>query len=633
MVRDLLEWKAMSRLRSPHLIASVTVVLALASSVSGAQTAAREDDPFQEEQRITAVDLTVEFLPTKRGFKLPPYLAPKDFDVTYDGEPRPVIDVDVVAAAQHPASGEPWTIVLYFDLTFANLPGVAWAATELAFAAERLTALGAVSVVFADPNPREVLAATRDAEQLGGVLAELALFPEAGEHELLTLRDEVLDEIAKDEPLLPPAELFPLALAEEERLVRRHQDALLTTLADVEAGARRALVLVGGGYDLRPEEFYAVHDPVAEIKGSRDLRRDVEELGRTLGAYGWTTLALLPPPPTPVPRGVRIGKWLLSKPNVEKDEIARDPFDPGKKEVVALFNFFNLKREDKREPEEAEAFLELGEQLVEQEELEEAEQAFRMAIYHYAEDPKTGDRQAEALIRLGEVLRQLGRRREARGAFQKAAALDPARTATEVGPIAELVSPKSPLEMLAASTTGAVVTSGQELSAALTGLGRRVRLSYQVPGRVDGTLHRVAVSCRRGKARLLAPAWARSATPASVAAARVRRMLGDEWIEGDLELDAALRPSPDGGWRIEAELPALAELRPEALRLTYGVGSPEGTTVLEHLWITPRADEVDGRWSFSVPVVAPAGEQGLAILVEHMESGQWGAVVRELPER
>lgn len=617
------------------LLLTLLVALLILPVSSAAQAPERQGDSFQEEQRITAVDVMVEFLPTKRGFALPAYLAPKDFEVTYGGERRPVIDVDVVAPAQQPSSGEPWTIVLYFDLSFSNLPGVTWAATELAFAAERLTGLGPVSVILADPKPHEVLAPTRNAEELSGVLAELALFPEAGEHELLTLRDEVLDELAKDEPRVGATELVPFALTEEERLIRSHQDELLTTLADVEAGARRVLVLVGGGYDLRPEDFYAVHASEALPEG-RDLRDDTEKLGRTLGAYGWTTLVLLPPPPTPVPRGVRIGKWLLQKPTVEHQDFSRDPLDPhdpSQRVGVALFNFFNLKREDKREPKEAESFLELGEKLVEQKDLEEAEQAFRMAIYHFAEDPKTSDLQAGALIRLGEVLKELGRRREARAAFQKAAAIDPARTAAEVGPVAELHSPASPLEMLAAATTGAVLRSGQELLEALTGLGRRVRLSYQVPGRADGALHRVEVRCKRGKARLLAPSWARSATPASVAAARVRRMLGDEWMEGDLELDAVLRPSPDGGWRVEAELPNLGEIRPEALRLSYGVGSPEGVTALEHLWITPHQDEVDGRWKLSAPVVAPTEEQGIAILVEHMDSGRWGAVVRELPEK
>lgn len=601
---------------------------------SAAQEPGGEGGSFQDEQRITAVDLVVEFLPTKRGFELPAYLMPKDFEVTYGGERRPVIDVDVAAPTQQPSSGESWTIVLYFDLSFSNLPGVAWASTELALAAERLTALGPVSVILADPNPHEALAPTRDAEELSGVLAELALFPQAGEHELLKLRDEVLDEIAKDEPRVPPAELLPLALREEERVIRRHQDDLLTTLADVEAGARRVLVLVGGGYDLRPEDFYAVHASQA-LSSARDLRADAEDLGRTLGAYGWTTLVLLPPPPTPVPRGVRIGKWLLSKPTVEHQDFARDPLDPHdptQRVGVALFNFFKLTREDQREPEEAASFLELGERLVEQKDLEEAEQAFRMAIYHFAEDPKTSHQEAGALIRLGEVLKELGRRREARAAFQKASALDPARTAAEVGPVAELASPASPLEVLAASTTGAVLRSGEELTEALTGLSRRVRLSYQVPGRVDGALHRVEVSCRRGKARLLAPSWARSATPAAVAAARVRRLLDDELLEGDLDLDAALRPTPEGGWRVVAELPDLGEVRPEALRLSYGVGSPEGVSALEHLWITPQKDEVDGRWKFSAPVPAPSGEQGLAILVEHMDSGRWGAVVKELPE-
>ncbi len=627
--------------RIPRQALALGPVLAVAlSSMAQPPTS----PPFREAQQITAVDLTVEIVshrgPSKETEALPSYLAPEDFEVVYDGETLPVVGVSAFGPAQHAPDTEPWTFVIYFDRRLSSPVEAGWAAGELMTLASRLTDLGTVEVVAADPDPKPLAEPTRDAELLSSVLAEIALFPEGDDHQLLTLRDELLAEIGNPDSEIDPAELVPFAIAEEKRLVRRQLDALLTRLAVTEGGARRAVFLAGGGFDLHPEDFYRSHlsrSGRASAGESGDLEADTEALARTLAAYGWIVFPLVPPAEE-VEAGMRLGKWEVGKIEGEAKETLLDPLDPHSTVGAPAINFFNLKRKNQKDLDRAEAYLELGTQLAKQGDLPEAEQAYRMALYHYAGDPAAIEEQTTALVKLGEALERQGRRREARRARERAQELDPDVVIATV-PLGELIEPSAGLETLAQRTAGAVIADGEALGQTLTALPYRVRITYQVPGLPAGTLRPVEVRCKRRGCRLNAPGWARSGTPDGVAAARMRHWLASDQFEGELDVKARLLPgSPvSGPYSIEAEVkipPGLSEDHGAKLRASLGFGNPESIATIQHVRLEPRKAD-GGSWTFQTGLASEAlpatSQRGVIVLVEHMATGDWGATVVELP--
>jgi tetratricopeptide (TPR) repeat protein len=600
-------------------------VLVLAAAPPGGAPA-QEEDPgtrFTGEERVTAVDVVVDFeLDRVRRGKAPrdapDRLAPADFQVLHRGEPRPVVAVET--------GPEPWTIVVYLEPELTSSYGLAWAADLLAEQVAALTRLGSVEVVVADPAPRSLLAATRDAETLSGVLSQVALglarFPPedataaaAGRTELLAIRAEFLAEALHPTPAVDPEEFARWAAEEEVRLGRLRQDRLLDFLVE-RAGSepRRAVVLVSSGYDLSPGDFYLeAVDLDEEAAAAPRLDDDTDALARTLAAYGWIVVPLVPPPPEPEVRpGKRIGKWRLQ---------------PG----TSIFTPIGAGREAERDEGKAEAYLELGTALRAQGKLEDAEDALEKALHHFYGDPRTAKRQALALLELGAVRVDLGEHELAERTFAMARELDPEQAEHRLGPVVELLHPSAPLDVLAGVTTGLVVREERQLARILEDLGRRVRLTYQVRGLATGELFPVSVSFERAESELVAPGWARSATPRTVAEARVRRMLAGDLPQGDLELRATFEPDAEGS-RSGHVTVTFAGGRPfpegqEALlRVTWAAGAPD---VMARVWSSrPEAvAEAPAEW-FERHALTLAPDESLAsVLVEDLYSGRWGAAV------
>lgn len=650
-----------SQLRTSCVSVPTVTLILLAGGIAAQGP---DSPPFRDEQRITAIDLMVQVV-SRGGDRdpigaLPAHLAPEDFEVAAAGEPRPVISVSAFGPAQHLADHAPWNFVLYFDRSLTSPYEAGWAAGELVAAIGRLTDLGRVEVVVADPEPRTVLEPTRDAELLGSVLAEIALFPEGDDHELLKLRDEFLAELAKGDSEIDPAELAAFAIAEEARLVRRQLDGLVTWLAGAAVeGPRRVVFLANAGFDLDPQSFYrpalARHGKPLPAGGDdvpgADLAADVDVAARSLAAYGWIVFPLVPPPDTPPTTGLRIGKWQVGKPRGELKETPIDPLNPHDTVTPVLLNFLNLKRESNQDRDKAESYLEFGTELAGRGELVEAEQALRMAIVHFAENPNWEDRRALTLAKLGEVLDGQGRRREAREAYKRALELAPDSPEVTVGPLAELTDPLPPVDRLAADTTGKLVRGAETLDQVLAALPYRVRVSFQLADVPEGTIQAVAVRCLRRGCELAAPAWARNGTPDEVATARLRRWLADDQYEGALEVKARLVPA-SGAQVLEVEVAMPDAVAPAGegevpkLRATLGFGDPESVGTVKHLRPEAREDAAGRRWSFRTGVsagelpaagvpaagVPAAAARGVAVVVEHLESGAWGGTVVELAD-
>ncbi len=588
---------------------------------------AQQDRTFVEEKRITAIDLVLGF--ESGAFRewasdhpVPKDLRPQDFEILYDGQPRPVV-------AAGPAAG-PWQIVVYFDAALTSSAGLRWAAATLAGRSDELTALGEVAIVVADPAPWTMLAPTRDRDQLNASLSQLARFQE-GRDELLTLRAQ-----AVEAPDLGPEVLAAVA-AEESRIVRARYDDLLLELADRGGtGAYRALLVASGGYDLEPEEFYQSlrGDSAKPAAADSGLASTTETLARTLAAYGWVVLPLLPPEGDPLKEGIRIGKLRLTGPSVEVQRQPATPLDWEEYDRTVIW-LAGGRFEGKRKPKRAEAYLELGAALHDQGKLAEAEDALRQAIYHFAGDPKTAERQAVAFARLGAVLSAREEAQEANAALRLARRLDPSVELASAGPIAALLGPQTPLETLARITAGGVVRSAKDLAGALEGLRRRVWLSYQVAGPADGELHTLEARYQASRRRLAFPGWARSSTPESLSAARTRRLLGGELTGGTLVLTAEFHRR--GEIHLELESPATQSAAEEPpadgtqtlLRLTLGVGGPDVDPAVEHRRLGSQAGSE--KWSYRVGFEMPEDRSWLAVVVEDFETGVWGGRLIEVP--
>ncbi len=600
---------------------------------------AQQDREFGEKERITAIDLVLGFdagavrewaaeNPTPSRLNAP------DFEVLYDGRPRSVVAVDTAAG--------PWQIVVYFDAALTSSAGLRWAAATLAGRGAELTALGEVAIVVADPAPSMLLPPTRDRDRLNAALSQLARFQE-GRDELVALRGQVVRERRTESGL--DAEVLAAVAAEEARIVRaRHDDLLLELAERPSAGPYRALLVASGGYDLDPHLFYRPligTAPPDDGSPAVRLNGETESLARTLAAYGWVVLPLVPPEGDPLKEGPRLGKLRLTGPSVEVEEQRATPTDWEEYDRTVI-RLFGGRLEGRRKPKRAEAFLELGAALHDQGKLADAEDALRQAIYHFAGDPKTAKRQAAAFARLGAVLEARERSQEANAALRLAHRLDPSIEVAGAGPVAALLAPVAPLETLARTTAGAVVRSDTDLAAALAGLGRRVRLTYQVAGPPDGRLHSLEARFKSGR-RLLYPGWARVSIPESVAAARARRLLAGEPTGGALELTADFVTTSGDGELRQGELHLALEPPPgglgegsgagaagsdTVLRLTLGVGGPEVEPAVEHRRLGLQSGA--GPWSYRVGFEMPEGRSWLAVVVDNLDSGVWGGRLIEV---
>ena len=649
---DLLE--ASRRLGEPtNLLRRGSLSLGLVfATMLAAPLGAQAPRTFGEERRITAIDLMVAFEAgaVRRwaaGGPVPKTLQPEDFEVFYDGEARPVIAVHT-AAGQSPDGR--WQSVIYFDAVLSSTAELRWAATVLAEEIDALVALGEVSIVLADPHPRTLLSATRDAEALQAMLSQVAQTQDASD-ELVALRSEVIAALRREGSELDP-ELLGAIAAGEVRRVRQRQDDLLLTLVEAEPKSQhRALILAGGGFDLRPEAFYqpliasieesTVGLAAAGLDSEATLATATGNLARTLAAYGWISLHLAPPEPEPLKEAVRIGKFRLTGPDVLVEENKNRIFldEP---EYRIFFKFFGAIPEEHRKPQRAEAYLELAAALQAQGKLRQAEDALRRAIYHYGGDPRTATRQAEAWARLGGVLAAQDKSQEANAAFELAGRLEPDSAAAEIGPPAALLAPLEPARAIARVTAGGLVRSASELRSQLEDLSRRVRLTYQVAGAPDGELHTLEANFVGAAGRRLThPAWARSATPETVAAARVRRLVAGERTGGDLPLSAEFESAGPLSHRrgtlvlrlgrVPVAAPEAAQEGAAIRRLTLGFAGPDFEPLIEHRPLDPLP-MVDGEtWTHRAELELPADRPWLVVVVEDLETGSWSGRVMDLP--
>lgn len=279
---------------------------------------------FSERVEVSAVSVPVRVRLPKGA----PPLAPGELIVVEGGETWPVLALEPIAERARPAgarsetpqatsasAARPWRLVVYFDLQLAGISSVRQAAWELGGEAEALVALGEVEIVVADDGIERVLPPSRDADEVKRALRK-RVADQFGQRRLVRLRREFFEQSDRGIGLArrrgtagdggTAATVATLFAGEEARLLDRRRRLAETFFAERSVPDwPQAALLVTGGYDLAPGEFYL---PLIErtegaeggsSRAASDLDRlsqgpATEALARQLAALGWIVVPILP---------------------------------------------------------------------------------------------------------------------------------------------------------------------------------------------------------------------------------------------------------------------------------------------------------------------------------------------------
>ncbi len=591
----------------PPLGVLLFVLLTPASAVA--------ETPLSEEKTITALDVLVE-VGAPAGSRspapdLPRNLQAEDFDVRLDG--FAVVPVGFSDPRSRRDETEPWSTVIYFDLRLAERDSIRWAASELAERVDTLVELGSVEIVVGDESPRRLLGPTRDAQLIENQLAGLALDPR-GVHEVIEARVANLSELPETSSgSVSSAWVRAVVEAEAAAVTRRLDQMLLWVVERGPSEPKRALIWVTDGFDLDPASFY--RERGLSFPGWQEVFTSTAlSFARTLAGYGWVTFSFAPRAPGPglVP-GKRFGKWLY-RPRMPAGLIGG-----------------TLTREERRDPDKAESYLEIGEAELGQADAESAREAFEKALYHFAGDPRSGVRQAAAKAGLGRSLEALGRPAEARQMYRHAVALDPELAPLYPQAAFDLLDPIRPLETVTLVTAGRTVRDAEAIDEAVQSLGRRARLTYQVEGRPEGRLAKLDVFIAGSPNRLRHPGWVRSGALETVAAARARSILRGEAVDGALDVRANLDRGRER--KLEARVsqgkPGAPDDEPRTMRVSLAIGTPGGAIRVQHERIDLPSGAALSDWVYRTTLDALDRDEWVAVVIEDVESGEWGAELVE----
>jgi hypothetical protein len=205
-----------------------------------------------------------------------------------------------------------------------------------------------------------------------------------------------------------------------------------------------------------------------------------------------------------------------------------------------------------------------------------------------------------------------------------------------------VLHPREPLETVAAITGGLVVKPGESLRGPLETLGQSLLLTYQVDRPADGRSHRLEVRCTRAGVTVTAPKLVLSGTAEGESEMRARRILSGE-KGGELPVTLTLTSAPEAkpGARRSGELlvrvdlaglkGVLEALGKARLRISVAVELQGGEPFLTHdEKQVDAAGELAG-WEYRAPLNWPPEARHVAVVVEELASGAWGAAIAPLP--
>jgi len=597
--------KAMLRSPATRLARAALSLLSLALLGSTSLSAAEQPsgERFGESTRVTAVDLLVDLVPPgsrSRRHKAPGDLTPDDFIVEAGGEERTVLAVQSTAESE----AARWQIVILVDLTLSSQEQVRRGLWLLAQHTEQLVALGEVELVVTTPASRTLLR-TADAETLDNALSGLFLKTETADA-LMRLRQNALDEISEYVVASAIDEAVADAARRERLVVQAVLDGWSSLLVERPQQPRRAVLWLGGGFDVDETAFYQRF--VSTALGSPELGGPAREMAQIAAGYGWIVLPLA------------------------VDKLPDPPPDPHRYPWAAVPNMGVLYRSQAGsrlldgiwDPDKAEAYIALADSLSAEGKLAEAEETLAKAVHHFADAASAAPRQAYALVRQAELRDTLGDREGALRLLREANAVDAVAIADYAPKVAMLAADGDWRALLAESSGGLEITGEASLQAAIRSLERRVRITYQLAGEAPGVLQPVRVTLRDKERTLRAAQWGRWSVPAEVSAARLRTL----WRDGDLaeprQMKGRCAPTADGSRSVTAAWSDAADNPQEGahLRLTVGYQTANDETLV--LLPASRHQPPD---SGPVSASLPAAATSTFVLLEDLDDESWGVDV------
>ncbi len=243
----------------------------LAQSATGQQ--ARGTPP------VLTVEKQVVLLPETTTSDLA--IDPRGLSVVFDGRPQEVVSVGL---------SREWRTVIYLDPALSTPDGIVGSIAALVESAPRLTEMGTVEIVVADPFTETYLEATRDTEEVQETLDELEELADAA-GEILALRGEIVDAVT-DSGLSAESRL--LALQEEAELLQESRLELLRWISDRTPKGPTCLILIQDGFDLGAEFAKQLTAEPSDVF-AETLAQTTQAHGRlaaTLASAGWTVLPM-----------------------------------------------------------------------------------------------------------------------------------------------------------------------------------------------------------------------------------------------------------------------------------------------------------------------------------------------------
>jgi hypothetical protein len=203
-----------------------------------------------------------------------------------------------------------------------------------------------------------------------------------------------------------------------------------------------------------------------------------------------------------------------------------------------------------------------------------------------------------------------------------------------------LLDPLGPQQHLAEASGGQVVMGGRGLDKLISESSGWYRLTYQVDRAPDGVLHEVVVTSNRSGVKVESTDVVVSGTSEGRAAMRLRRLLDDPTLIGELPVRVEIgEPRSADGDKIIADLTVIVDFAPIAplfakdgkrvLRFSVAVRDDAGGTSIHHQLVT--AVGAVGGMRYEVPVQWRKKEPSdVAVVVEDLGSSAWGGTVEEL---
>lgn len=207
-----------------------------------------------------------------------------------------------------------------------------------------------------------------------------------------------------------------------------------------------------------------------------------------------------------------------------------------------------------------------------------------------------------------------------------------AETAGDAQPIAELVAPREPLDVLAKASGGEVLAGERALRDAAQRFSRRLTLTYLSALSPEEGLVALDVLVLRPGFSLRAATFRAAGAPPALAALRLGRVLRGEEEEGGLAVAAVLRRGLPGETQVALE--TRVDLREFAAEEGVGRGpwrvsleiADKGSRkpLLQEVLAADAGSLERREWIYRRDVELPEGTGEILVLVEDLASGRWG---------